>query len=61
MLGIDEETGIINDALNGGWTVYGSGKVVLYHQGKVHSYAAGAIITYDELPFPQIELLYKKW
>ncbi len=61
MLGIDEETGIINDALDGGWTVYGSGTVVLYHQGNVKSYAAGAIISSDELPSPQIDLLYNKW
>lgn len=61
MLGIDEETGIINDALYGGWTVYGSGKVVFYNQGNVHSYPAGTIISYDHLPSPQIDLLYNKW
>ena len=61
MLGIDEETGIINDVADGGWTVYGSGKVVLYHQGNVHSYTAGAIISYGELASPQIDLQYKKW
>jgi len=61
LLGIDEETGIINDALDGGWTVYGSGTVVLYHQGIVHSYAAGAIISYEQLPSPQVDLMYKEW
>ena len=61
LLGIDEETGIINDALCGGWTVYGRGTVVLYYQGNVQSYAAGAIISCEELPAPHIDLLYEKW
>ena len=57
MLGINEETGLINDAVYGGWMVYGSGTVVLYHQGNVHSYAAGAVISNEKLPSPQIDLL----
>ena len=57
ILGIDEETGIINDAVYGGWTVYGGGRVVLYDQGNVHSYAAGAVISNEKLPSPQIDLM----
>ena len=30
LLGIDEQTGIINDSPSGGWTVYGGGTAVLY-------------------------------
>ena len=33
LLGIDEETGLINDVSAGGWTVYGGGRVVLLFTG----------------------------
>ena len=56
MLGIDEETGVINDAPLGGWTVYGRGAAVVYHQGRVHTYTAGDSISYTELPRPKIDL-----
>lgn len=56
LLGIDEETGVINDAPRGGWTVYGRGTAVVYHQGKVHSYTTGDSISYTELPPPKIDL-----
>lgn len=38
LLGIDEQTGMINDADDGAWTVYGAGGVTLYRgeQIKVH-------------------------
>ena len=33
LIGIDEETGMLNDAPGGRWTVYGEGAVTLYFEG----------------------------
>jgi len=33
LIGIDEQTGLLNDS-SGNWTVYGAGKVTLYHDGQ---------------------------
>lgn len=52
LLGIDEETGLINDVSSGGWTVYGGGRVVLYSQADRRLYAAGKTIHYKDLPAP---------
>ena len=56
LLGIDEQTGLINDVLSGGWTVYGKGCAVLYFKAERRSYAAGKTIHYDELPPPDSDL-----
>ena len=41
LLGIDEETGMIDDGENNTWTVHGRGGVTLYRNGKVDTYKAG--------------------
>ncbi len=41
LLGIDEQTGMLNDGENGMWNVYGAGEVVLYRNGGVEMYQAG--------------------
>jgi len=41
LLGIDEQTGMIDDGENNSWTVYGHGGVTLYRAGKVEAYKAG--------------------
>jgi len=41
LLGIDEQTGIINDASDGAWTVYGAGGVTLYRGEKIEVHARG--------------------
>jgi cyanophycinase len=44
LIGIDEQTGIIDDARGGskvGWHVYGAGSVTLYHNGEPTEYRAG--------------------
>ena len=41
LLGIDEQTGIINDASDGAWTIYGAGGVTLYHGEKIEVHARG--------------------
>lgn len=40
LIGIDEGTGILND-LPASWTVYGAGKVTLYHDGLTEVHARG--------------------
>lgn len=41
LLGIDEQTGMLNDGDNGMWNVYGAGDVTLYREDRVESYEAG--------------------
>lgn len=45
LIGIDEETGMIDDGEDGLWNVYGPGKVVLYRDGEVDAYKAGEIFS----------------
>ena len=57
LLGIDEQTGIINDSPSGGWTVYGGGAAVLYRRDNSRRYPAGKIIPHAELPSPKLVLI----
>jgi cyanophycinase len=41
LIGIDEETGMIDDGEDGLWNVYGPGEVVLYRDGEVEAYKSG--------------------
>jgi len=41
LLGIDEQTGIINDAYDGAWTVYGAGAVTLYRGEQIEVHERG--------------------
>ena len=41
LIGIDEQTGMINDGENGIWTVYGRGAVTLYRNNQVESHQTG--------------------
>ena len=41
LIGIDEQTGMLNDGENGAWNVYGAGEVVLYRNGQVETYGVG--------------------
>lgn len=41
LIGIDEQTGMLNDGEKGMWNVYGAGVVTLYREGRVESYQAG--------------------
>ncbi|MGE5141314.1 MAG: cyanophycinase [Rudaea sp.] len=45
LIGIDEETGMIDDAPAGGWTVYGKGAVTLYRGGEKIVAASGEIVN----------------
>ncbi|HEY9152113.1 MAG TPA: Type 1 glutamine amidotransferase-like domain-containing protein [Anaerolineales bacterium] len=41
LLGIDEQTGVINDASDGAWKVYGAGAVTLYRGEQIEVHARG--------------------
>jgi cyanophycinase len=41
IIGIDEETGMIDDGEDGRWNVYGKGRVALYKNGETRSYHPG--------------------
>lgn len=41
LIGIDEQTGMLNDGENGMWGVYGARSVTVYRQGRVENYKAG--------------------
>jgi cyanophycinase len=45
-LGIDEQTGMINQDGNHRWTVYGKGKVTLYFKSSVATYDTGQTFQY---------------
>jgi cyanophycinase len=45
LIGIDEQTGMINDGENGLWNVYGAGEVVLYRAGRVEIFKAGTVFS----------------
>ena len=41
LIGIDEQTGMLNDGENGMWNVYGAGAVTLYRESRVETFEAG--------------------
>jgi len=53
LLGIDEQTGMLDDGPEGrkvGWRVYGKGSVTLYHHGKSTVYRSGESFIKDFSP-----------
>ncbi len=45
LIGIDEQTGMINDAAAGQWNVYGRGAVTLYGDGETRVYHPGNVFS----------------
>ena len=45
LIGIDEQTGILNDGNDGMWNVYGAGEVTLYRGRQVEKYKAGKLFS----------------
>lgn len=45
LLGIDEQTGMIDDGENNSWTVHGRGGITLYRDGNVETYKVGDVIS----------------
>jgi len=53
LLGIDEQTGMLDNGPEGrkvGWRVYGKGAVTLYHHGKPTVYRSGESFNEDFSP-----------
>lgn len=55
LLGLDEHTGIIDDAASNGWIVYGVGEAVVYLSGTQYRYRAGQVISFARLPRPRVD------
>ena len=41
LIGVDEQTGILNDGVDGAWRVYGKGAATIYRGGKLAVYVPG--------------------
>jgi cyanophycinase len=48
LIGIDEQTGMINDK-DERWQVHGAGEVTLYQSGRVTAYSQGKMFSFSEL------------
>ena len=46
LVGIDEQTGLLDDGPGHAWNVYGKGSVTLYRGGQAHTYAPGAPFSF---------------
>jgi cyanophycinase len=49
LLGIDEQTGMLDDGENSTWNVYGRGEVTLYRDGKVETFTERKIFSIKSL------------
>jgi cyanophycinase len=45
LIGIDEQTGMLNDPKRG-WRVYGAGQITLYNGKQIHTYARGETFSF---------------
>lgn len=45
LIGIDEQTGMIDDGADGRWNVYGKGAITLYRDGEVHIFHPGELFS----------------
>ena len=46
LIGVDEQTGMINAGGDGLWTVHGAGEATLYRGGRVETYQAGMALSH---------------
>ena len=61
LLGLDEFTGIIDDAETGGWKVHGGGEAVVYQDDGKKRYRGGQVIPFSQLPPPRVDRKNLKW
>ena len=61
LLGLDESTGIIDDAGTEGWTVYGGGEAAIYLHGLPQRFRAGEVIPFSLLPPPRVDRENHPW
>lgn len=45
LIGIDEQTGMLNDGEHGSWTIYGRGSVTLYRKNQVETHQTGESVS----------------
>jgi len=45
LIGIDEQTGMIDDGADGQWNVYGKGAITLYRDGEIHIFHPGVTFS----------------
>jgi cyanophycinase len=50
LVGIDEETGMLDEEAGRQWRVYGQGQVTLHRHGHTKAFSAGASFTLDVVP-----------
>jgi cyanophycinase len=48
LLGIDEQTGMLDDGDGGAWRIYGQGTITLYQDGHVSSYQSGQTFKLEQ-------------
>lgn len=53
LIGIDEETGMLNNAPQGNWNICGKGQVTIYSQGLTHTCSPGDTVNLQELGYSQ--------
>ena len=46
LIGIDEQTGMIDDGENSSWTVHGRGEVTLYRDSNIEKYMSGKVFSF---------------
>jgi hypothetical protein len=50
LVGIDEETGMLDEEAGRQWRVYGQGQVTLHRHGHTKAFSAGATFTLNVVP-----------
>jgi len=45
IVGVDEQTGLIDDGAEGEWTVFGKGIVTVYEGGETRTYHSGETLS----------------
>ena len=45
LIGIDEQTGMIDEETTGAWMVYGKGVITLYREGRMRIYQSGEVLS----------------
>lgn len=45
IIGVDEQTGMVDDGTEGEWTILGKGEVTLYERGRIKTYRSGETLS----------------
>jgi hypothetical protein len=47
IVGVDEQTGLIDDGAEGEWTILGKGVVTVYKRGRTKTYRSGETLSLE--------------